>query len=78
MKKILTWEEIQKEYKNQWVAFTEWEEDKLGDVVRGRAAYSNPSQNAFYEYLRTKMRPKIRKIATRYTGNVRWPFFLGA
>lgn len=78
MKEMLTWEKIQEKYKDQWVAFTEWEEDEQGDVVKGCVAYSNPSQNAFYQYLKTQMRPKIRKIATRYTGNVRGPFFLGS
>ena len=74
MEQMLTWEEVQEKYKDQWVAFTEWEEDEHGDVIRGHVAYSNPSQKAFYEYLKTHLRPKWRKMASLYTG--RGPSFL--
>ncbi|MBI4238875.1 MAG: hypothetical protein HY696_10760 [Deltaproteobacteria bacterium] len=78
MEKMLTWDEVQAQYKDQWVAFTEWEEDEHGDVIKGRVAYSHPSQTIFYEYLKTALRPQKKRIASRYTGNVRGPFFLGS
>ncbi len=78
MPKMISWDEVQKKYKDQWVAFTEWVEDEHGDVMKGSVAYSNPSQKEFYRYLKKTIRPKIKKIATRFTGNVRGPFFFGS
>ena len=71
---MLTWEEIQEQYQDQWVALTEWEEDVHGDITKGHVAYNHRSQNTFYEYLKEHLRQ--RKVATRYTGNVQGPFFL--
>ena len=76
MERMLSWKEIQKKYKDQWVAFTDWEENQHGDVTRGHVAYSNPSQKIFYKYLKEKLRPKTKKLASLYTGNVRGPFFV--
>ena len=76
MGEMLTWEEVQGKYQEQWVAFTEWEEDEHGDVTKGYVAYSHPSQKVFYNYLKKHLRPKWKKIASLYTGNVRGPFFL--
>lgn len=77
MEKMLTWEEVQTQYRNQWVAFTQWEEDQHGDVVKGHVAYSHANRKSFYEHLKKHLWPKVTKIASRYTGNVRGPFFLG-
>lgn len=74
---MLTWQEVQKQYQDQWVAFTEWEEDAHGDVVKGYVAYSHPNRKLFYQHLKSALWPKVEKIASRYTGNVRGPFFLG-
>lgn len=76
--KELTWKEVQEQYKDQWVAFTEWEENEYGDVIKGRVAFHHSSRKAFYEYVKANIRPKYRKIASLYTGNVRGPFFLDA
>jgi len=69
------WKKIKQEYKDQWVAMTEWEEDEHGDVTKGYVAYTNPSQNAFYEYLKGHF-PK-KDLAVRFTGKVRVPLLFG-
>ncbi|MBI2343881.1 MAG: hypothetical protein HYV02_06090 [Deltaproteobacteria bacterium] len=74
---MLTWDEVQIQYRDEWVAFTEWEEDEHGDVIKGHVAYHHASRKVFYEHLKTNMRPRVRKIASRYTGNIKGPFFLG-
>lgn len=71
---MFTWQEIQEKFKNEWVAMTEWEEDKHGDVVKGNIAYHNPTRDAFYDYLKAQL--PGRNLAIRYTGNVKGPFFL--
>jgi hypothetical protein len=76
MEKMLTWSEVQRHYKDEWVAFTEWEENQHGDVLKGHVAYHHSSRVVFYNYLKTHLRPKWPKIASLYTGNVRGPFFL--
>lgn len=72
---MISWQEIQKQFKDEWVAMVEWEEDDHGDVLKGTVAYHNPSQNAFYDYLKDNLPAK--SLAVRYTGRVRGPFFLG-
>lgn len=71
---MLSWSEIKKKYKDRWVAITQWEEDGHGDVVKGHVVYSNPHQNAFYDYINQRFANK--DLAIRYTGNVQGPFFL--
>ena len=71
---MLTWQEIQEKFKDEWVAMLEWEEDEHGDVIKGNVAYHHQSRNAFYDYLKTQL--PARSLAIRYTGNVRGPFFL--
>ena len=71
---MFTWKEIQKKFKDEWVAITEWEEDEHGDVVKGVVGYHNPSQNAFYDHLKQYFHQK--SLAIRYTGRVTGPFFL--
>lgn len=71
---MFTWKEIQKKFKDEWVAITEWEEDEHGDVVKGVVGYHNPSQNAFYDHLKKNFHQK--NLAIRYTGRVTGPFFL--
>ncbi len=74
---MLTWNEVQARYKDRWVVFTEWEEDEHGDVIKGHVAYSHPNRKTFYEYVKIHLRPKWKRLASLYTGNVRGPFFLG-
>lgn len=77
MASMLTWTEIQKTFKNEWVAMTEWEEDAHGDIIRGCVSYHNPSQKNLYQYISAHIRPQSQKVATRYTGNVQGPLLLG-
>lgn len=77
MESMLTWPEIQKKFKDEWVAMTEWEEDGHGDIVRGCVNYHHPSQKNLYQYIKTHIRPQTKKVATRYTGNVTGPLLLG-
>lgn len=71
---MLTWQEIQEKFKDEWVAMLEWEEDTHGDVIKGHIVYHNHNRDAFYDYLNAQL-PK-RNLAIRYTGNVKGPFFL--
>ena len=71
---MLSWEQNQEQFKDEWVAMMEWEEDRHGDVVKGNVAYHHPNRDTFYDYLKSKLPAK--SLAIRYTGNVRGPFFL--
>ena len=72
---MLTWQEIQEKFKDEWVAMVEWEEDEHGDVIKVDVAYHHQSRKTFYDYLKAQL--PARNLAIRYTGNVRGPFFLG-
>lgn len=69
---MLTWDEIQKTFHDEWVAMDKWEEDKYGDVLSGDVTYHHPNSKLFYEHL--KKFPH-KSLAIRYTGNIRGPFF---
>lgn len=71
---MLTWQEIQEQFRDEWVAMTEWEEDNHGDVVKGNVAYHTHGRKAFYDYVNHHY--LNRDLAIRYTGNVTGPFFL--
>jgi hypothetical protein len=74
MKPMLTMKEIEEKYKDCWVVMTEWEEDEVGDVIKGNVIYHDVNRKTFYEYIKNNVMQ--RSIATRYTGNVKGPFFL--
>ncbi len=70
---MILWNEMQKKFKNEWVAMTNWEEDEHGDVVKGDVVFHSPNRKEFYDVIKDRF-SKI-DLAIRFTGNVTGPFF---
>lgn len=68
------WSDIQKSFKNEWVAMVQWEEDSYGDVSQGEVIYHSANRKEFYDTVKSQYANK--DLAIRYTGDVEGPFLL--
>ena len=68
------WSEIQRHFKDEWVAMAQWEEDSYGDISQGEVLFHSASRKEFYDIVKSKYAHKA--LAIRYTGDVEGPFFL--
>lgn len=68
------WSDIQKNFKNEWVAMAQWEEDSYGDVRQGDVVYHSANRKEFYDIVKSKYADQ--DLAIRYTGDVEGPFLL--
>lgn len=68
------WSEIQQNFKNEWVAMAQWEEDPYGDISQGEVVCHSANRKEFYNTVKTKF--ANQDLAIRYTGDVEGPFLL--
>lgn len=68
------WSDIQKNFNNEWVAMSKWEEDIYGDVSQGGVVYHSSNRRQFYNVIKSQYFDK--DLAIRYTGDVEGPFLL--
>ena len=69
---MYSWQEIQKKFKDEWVAMADWEEDEHGDVKNAEVVYHASDRKNFYSFINTHYR--TTDLAIRYTGNIKGPF----
>jgi len=70
----LSWNQIRKRYKDQWVVMDDWDENEYGDVLAGHVSIHSADRKEISEEMKRKY--KKMHLAIRYTGNVEGPFFL--
>ena len=69
MAEKLSWEEIKRQYPNEWVSIVDFEEDKSGFVVNGIVIYHNPQKSIYSKELSKILEEtKHNEVASLYTG----------
>ncbi len=68
MNQKMNWQEMIKNYPNEWIALADYRE-KGAIEIEGTVIAHNPNKKTFHEKVRELM-PQYRNIAVRYTGSL--------